>query len=152
MKSQLANTDWKGKLDDLSCNAAWEVFRTEYKQYKQAVDKHVPLKQVNTNKKPLWMKAGVKKSVMKKHHLHMKYRWTMRYKDYLEYVKQRNITKKAVVKTQADFEKTIMKEFKDKPEQLFNYVREKKKVKSGISRLENEKGNLTEDEKRLPMS
>ena len=40
-----------------------------------------------------------------------------------------------------------MKEFKDKPKQLFNYVREKQKVKLGISRLENEEGNLTEDEK-----
>ena len=59
----------------------------------------------------------------------------------------RNITKKAVVKAQADFEKKIMKEFKEKPKQLFNYVREKQKVKSGISRLENEEGNLTEDEK-----
>ena len=80
MKSQFANTDWKGKIDDLSCNAAWEVFQTEYKQ---AVDKHVPLKKIKTNKKPLWMKAGVKKSVKKKHHLYMKYRQTMRYKDYL---------------------------------------------------------------------
>ena len=107
----------------------------------------MPLKKIKTNKKPLWMKAGVKKSVKKKHHLYMKYRQTMRNKDYLEYVKQRNITKKAVVKAQADFEKKIMKEFKDKPKQLFNYVREKQKVKSGISRLENEEGNLTEDEK-----
>ena len=40
-----------------------------------------------------------------------------------------------------------MKEFKDKPKQLLNYVREKQKVKSGISRLENEEGNVTEDEK-----
>ena len=77
----------------------------------------------------------------------MKYRQTMRYKDYLEYAKQRNITNKAVVKAQPDFEKKIMKEFKDKLKQLFNYVREKQKVKSGISRLENEEGNLTEDEK-----
>ena len=44
------------------------------------------------------MKGGVKKSVKKKHHLYMKYRQTMRYKDYPEYAKQGNITKKAVVK------------------------------------------------------
>ena len=37
-----------------------------------------------------------------------------------------------------------MKEFKEKPKQLFNYVRAKQKVKSGISRLEDEEGNLTE--------
>ena len=35
-----------------------------------------------------------------------------------------------------------MMKFKNKPKQLFNYVREKQKVKSGISRLENEDGNL----------
>ena len=39
-----------------------------------------------------------------------------------------------------------MTEFKNKPKQLFNYIREKQKVKSGISRLENEDGNLTESE------
>ena len=64
------------------------------------------------------------------------------------YVKQRNISKKALVKAQAEFEKEIMKEFKDKPKQLFNYVRAKQKVKLGISRLENEDGNLTAENEK----
>ena len=40
-----------------------------------------------------------------------------------------------VDKTQADFEKKLMTEFKNKPKQLFNHVREKQKVKSGISQI-----------------
>ena len=63
MKSQFANTDWKEKMDNLSCNAAWEVFPI---RIQTGSDKHIPLKKFKTNKKPLWMKAWVKKTVKKK--------------------------------------------------------------------------------------
>ena len=65
------------------------------------------------------------------------------YKDYEEYAKQRRKTKKVVDDAQATYEKKIMKEFKQKPKQLFNYVRAKQKVKVGISRLEKENGEMT---------
>ena len=143
IKTQFANTDWKGKMNNLSCNEAWGVFLREYKS---AVDKNIPVKKMKANRKPVWMKAGVVKSVKKKHQLYMRYRRTQRYKDYQEYAKQRNRAKKAVVRAQAAYEKKIMSEFKMKPKQLFNYVREKQKVKTGISRLENEDGNLTDSE------
>ena len=113
------------------------------REYKSAVDKNILVKKMKANRKPVWMKAGVVKSVKKKHQLYMRYRRTQRYKDYQQYAKQRNRAKKAVVRAQAAYEKKIMYEFKMKPKQLSNYVREKQKVKTGISRLENEDGNLT---------
>ena len=90
------------------------------------------------------MKAYVKKAVKKKHNLYMKYRRTQRYKDYREYAEQRNKTKKVVEKAQADYEGKLMREFKNKPKQLFNYVRSKQKVKVGVSRLARDDGEPTE--------
>ena len=40
-----------------------------------------------------------------------------------------------------------MKEFKTKPKQPFSYVKSKQSVKTGVSRPEDEDGNLTETEK-----
>ena len=91
IKTQFANTDWKGKMNNISCNEAWGVFLREYKS---AVDKNIPVKKMKANKKPVWMKAGVVKSIKKKHQLYMRYRRTQRYKDYQEYAKQRNRAKK----------------------------------------------------------
>ena len=77
----------------------------------------------------------------------MKYRKTQRFKDYQDYTKQRNKTKKTVEKAQADYERKLMKEFKEKLKQLFNYVRAKQKVEVGVSRLEGENGELTGTDK-----
>ena len=87
----------------ISCNEAWGAFLREYKS---AVDKKIPVKKMKANKKTVWMKAGVVKSV-KKHQLYMKYRRTQKYKDYQEYAKQRNRAKKAVVRAQAAWEKKL---------------------------------------------
>ena len=53
---------------------------------------------------------------------YMKYRKMQHYKDYGEYTKQRRKTKKVVDDAQAIYEKKIMKEFKQKPKQLFSFA------------------------------
>ena len=130
MKHKHANVSWK-EMDDLNCEDAWQFFKSEYRQ---VVDNHVPKRRPRTNNKPLWMKANIKKSVKKKHQLYKKYINTSQYKDYVNYVKQKKETKKAVIKAQADYEAKIMREFKEK---LSSYsttcVRKKQKVKTGIS-------------------
>jgi hypothetical protein len=140
ISERFASIDWNFRLEDVKCEEAWEIFKQEYHN---AVKESVPIKKPRNSSKPLWMKSRVNKSVKKKHKMYMKYRRTQRYKDYLDYVKQRNMTKKIVRDAQASYEKKIMKEFKEKPKQLYNYVRSKQKVKAGISRLEDEEGNLT---------
>ena len=111
IRQHFANIDWNSKLSSINCDEAWSSFKDEYHD---AVEKFVPKKKPRNRNKPLWMKAHVKKSVKKKHQLYMKYRNTQRYKDYLEYTKQRNKTKKVINKAQATYEDKLL-EFKEKP-------------------------------------
>ena len=55
-----------------------------------------------------------------------------------------NLTRKTVREAQAKHEELLMKEFKTKPKPFYNYVRQKQKVKVGISQLRKEDRNLTE--------
>ncbi len=122
---------------------AWNVFKDEYTN---TVKQNVPLRK-KKSRKPPWLRSGVKKSIKRKHKLYQRYRKTKRYHDYVEYKKQNNATKKAVRRAQADYERKIMKEFKNKPKAFYSYVREKQKVKSGVSQLLNEQGELTNTDK-----
>ena len=64
----------------------------------------------------------------------------------MEYTKQNNKTIQKIRKAQADQEKRLMKQFKTKPKAFYSYVRSKQKVKSGISQLESEDGELSKDD------
>ena len=49
------------------------------------------------------------------------------------YTKQRDKTKKLIRQAQANYEKRLMKEFKNKPKAFYSYVRSKQNVKVGVS-------------------
>ena len=93
------------------------------------------------------MKSSVKKTVKKKYNLYKRYKRTQDYRDFEEYKKQNNKTRQTVRKAQADYENQLMKEFKTKPKQFYSYVRDKQKVKVGVTQLEKEDGSRTESDR-----
>ena len=93
------------------------------------------------------MKSSVQKAVKsEKYYLYKRFRRTQDYRDYEDYKRQNNKTRQIVREAQANYEKQLMKEFKKKPKQFYNYVREKQKVKVGISQLEKEDGTRTDSD------
>ena len=110
-------------MDGLLCEEAWQVLKSKYD--KLAVDDNVSWKKINSKYKPQWMKSSVRKSIKRKHALCKKYRKTKCYRDYKEYKKQNNRTRKTVRKAQANFEKKLMEEFKENPKAFYGYVRRK---------------------------
>ena len=122
----------------------WKQFT---KKYNDATDKFIPARRPGTKTKPPWMKSRVKKSVKRKLELYKKYRNTKRYKDYIDYKDQLKKTKDVVRKAQSEFERKSMKEFKTNPKPLYKYMREKQKVKTGISQLIDDNGNMTDTDK-----
>ena len=142
VKAAFKKVNYK-EFEKKNVEEAWNQFKDEFNK---AVENHVPLRKKKA-KKPPWLKAGVKKSIKKKHHLFQRYRRTQQYTDYAEYRKQSNLTKKKVRKAQAEHERRIMKAFKNKPKAFYGYVRAKQKVKTGVSQLETEEGELTNTDK-----
>ncbi|XP_072040364.1 uncharacterized protein [Amphiura filiformis] len=143
IKSHFKNVNWEEEFKDKTCNEAWNIFKEEYET---TIQEHVPLKK-KKSKKPPWLKSGVKRSIRKKYNMYQRYRKTQQYKDYEAYRKQSNITKRKVRRAQVDYEKKIMRDFKKKPKAFYSYVRAKQKVKTGVSQLENDQGDLTKTDK-----
>ena len=145
VKADFAEINWKEELEKKDVEEAWNQFKTTFNK---SVQDHISLRK-KKDKKPPWLKAGVKKSIRKKHHLFQRYRNTQQYKDYAEYRRQSNATKKKVRKVQADYEKSLgsSKEFKNKPKAFYGYVRAKQKVKTGVSQLAIEDSCLTNADK-----
>ena len=98
--------NWEERMEGLTCEEAWQLPKVKYEK---AVEDNVPPKRLNNKYKPQWMKARVKKAITKKHELYQQYSRTKSYRDYEDYKKQNNRTR------QAEFERKLMKEFKDKP-------------------------------------
>ena len=143
IKRHFSNIDWETDLERLNCEEAWNKFKEEYTR---ATEDHIPLKKQKKKSKPPWLRAGVKRSVKKKCKAFQKYKKTKRYKDYQEHTKQRDKIKKLIRQAQANYEKRLMKEFKNKPKAFYSYVRSKQNVKVGVSQLEKEDGSLTQND------
>ena len=145
LRSAFKSVDWQNILhDDLRCDQMWNLFT---KHYNDATNKFIPDRKMGPKKKPPWMKSKVRKTVKRKLELYKKYRNTKRYKDYIDYKAQLKKTKDVVRKAQLDFEKKLMKGFKTNPKPVYQYMREKQKVKTGISQLKDEDGKLTDTDK-----
>ena len=128
-------------MEDLTCEEAWQLLKDNYDQ---AVNDSVPLQKDKKKFKPQWLKSSVKKSIKKKYALYQKYRRTENCRDYVEYKKQNNKTRKLVRKAQAEFEHKLLKQFKQKPKAFYSYIRNKQKVRVGVSQLEKPNGDLTD--------
>ena len=77
-----------------------------------------------------------------------KYWNTKRYNDYIDYKDQLKKTKDVVRKAQSEFERKLMKDFKTNPKPLYKDMREIQKVKTGISQLIDDNGNMTDTDKK----
>ena len=71
------------------------------------------------------------------------YERTGRNKEYEEYKKQRNKNNQMRKKAKREYEKRLLKRFKDKPKLFYSYVRNKQKVKPEIPQLNTGYGIMT---------
>ena len=85
VKAAFRKVNWDTEFEKKNVEEAWNQFKDEFNK---AVENHVPLRKKKA-KKPPWLKAGVKKSIKKKHHLFQRYRRTQQYTDYDKYRKQK---------------------------------------------------------------
>ena len=68
---------------------------------------------------------------------------------YEEYKKQRNKNKQMRKKAKREYEKKLLKRFKDKPKLFYSYVRNKQKVKPEIPQLNTGDGIMTSSDEEI---
>ena len=93
-----------------------------------------------------WWSAQLAKQVKLKHEAWKGYRRTKLVSDYQKYASPRNRTTQCIRDARGRYEDNIVCNVKQEPKRLFKYIRSQQKVKPVVGPLENEAGDLTQDE------
>ena len=133
--------NWKDLFRNCNIEEAWSLFR---EKYDKAVEIFVP-ERVNFQKKSPWMKSYVKKAIRKKRKLWSIYKQTGRYRHYESFLQQRNRIDAIIKDAQKNYEKMLVKSFKQEPKRLYSYIRSRVKDNTGVTQLEKDGGELTKD-------
>ena len=102
----------------------------------------------NRSNIPMRMNNTALVKVKSKNEAYTYYRNTMDVKDYEKYAKARNQVRWECRKAKKIFERTLAKEAKRNPKDIFSYVNSKLKTKTGIADLDIETGKATTDSEK----
>ena len=96
------------------------------------------------NKKTLWMNSETLYAVKAKHNSLEKYKISRQDSDYKLYCIVRNNAIKLIRNANRTYEQGIFSEVKNDAQHFWKYVKSKTSVKSTISQLENENGDIVD--------
>ena len=102
----------------------------------------------NRSNRPMWMNNTALVKVKSKNEAYKCYRNTMDVKDYEKYAKARNQARWECRKAKKIFQRTLAKDAKRNPKDIFSYVNSKLKTKTGIADLDIETGKATTDSEK----
>ena len=129
----LQKVKWEEEMENRGVNQSWRFFKSKIEE---VIKNNVPLKERRKQiSKPPWQTKRVCRSVKKQTQLWKRYERTDRNKEYEEYKKERNKNNQMRKKAKREYEKKLLKRFKDKPKLFDSYVRNKQKVKRVIPQL-----------------
>lgn len=96
-----------------------------------------------TKLKPVWMTKEAIKSVKMKHRAWSKYMRTRDHIHYIYFCRARNSATRECRKARKQFENKIAEE--QNPKVFYKYVNSRRKVNTGITKLQDENGEITEN-------
>ena len=147
INSSLQKVKWEEEMENKGVNQSWRFFKSKIEE---VVKNNVPLKEKRKQQpKPPWQTKRVCRSVKKQTQLWKRYERTGRNKEYEEYKKQRNKNNQMRKKAKREYEKKLLKRFKDKPKLFYSYVRNKQKVKPEIPQLNTGDGIMTSSDEEI---
>ena len=143
ISEEIGKTDWT-MLMNMDVEEAWGKLKCVIKKN---IESHVPasrLKRTYRSKTPWWT-AQLKKEVKVKHAAWKEYMGTKSMEDYSKYVSQRNKTTQVIRDARNHYEDSIIRNIKHEPKSLFKYIRSQQKIKPVVGSLENETGELSQN-------
>ena len=145
MREFLKETDWSILSEDRGLDAKWSYFKNIIIS---VTDNYVP-KSKPGRVQPKWLNNEVYRLIKEKHKSWNKYRRTRLADDWNIYVSIGNRTTYIIRTSKKEYERKIAKGMKANPKCFWNMVREKTKVKTGVSDLETKDGEkITEIDKK----
>eukprot|EP00794_Sanderia_malayensis_P008776 gene8776-9714_t len=142
----LSEVTWENEMGDMNVDESWSFFRDKVIT---AIKDYVPLSvPKKPNAKPPYWNKSLTRHVRKKYNLFKRWERTGRESHYKEYAKQRNMTSKVLRKNERLYERSLAKEFKEKPKHFYGYVRNKMKTKANVPQLQRSDGSMTESDQQ----
>jgi len=140
----MGKVDWT-ILENMDVDDAWGKIKNVVNN---SIERHVPPPRLKRTYRPTapWWTAQLKKEVKLKHATWKEYRKTKYIEDYRKYASQRNKTTQAIRDARYQHEDNIIRNIKQEPKRLFKYIRSQQKIKPAVRSLENEAGELTQNE------
>ena len=125
----------------------WNIIKQEIHKVR---DKYVTeLEKKRPSPIPPWMTKKIRRSVKKKYKLWKRVERTGRNKEYKEYKQQCNEYNIMRKDAKRQYEKKLVRKFKDKPKLFYGYVRSKLKVKPVVTNLTKPDGTSTDNDEEV---
>jgi Reverse transcriptase (RNA-dependent DNA polymerase)/Endonuclease-reverse transcriptase len=142
----LKDVNWEGLFEDKGVNECYEVFRAEINNI---VEKCVPLsRKKKEHTKQEWLTDDVIKAINHRDHSWRQYLQERSTCNHKKYVKLRNIATTAKRKSKMEHELRLAVNIKNDKKHFFAYVRNKTKIKSGVSNVIGQDGKRSETDRQ----
>ena len=143
MRNCFRNICWSDVLDGKDAQESWDVFR---EKLEEAMQNFIPIHSIRGHgkkrKRQMYMDKKGLGMVRSKNRQWQKYLESHDLRDYKEYCNIRNSLRKYTRGLRRDFEEKISQEVKDNPKAFWKYTKSKTTVRSGVSDLKDEYGDM----------
>ncbi|MCP3679704.1 MAG: reverse transcriptase family protein, partial [Gammaproteobacteria bacterium] len=148
LKRIITSNDWELIMQSTNAQDAWTLFK-EY--VNRAVSTCVPFRNRRPTKssKPKWWNSEIKRCLLAKKQAHQKYRATNNEENRIVYCNLRRDVKRLIKQSKKNLETHVAALSKCNPKEFFNYIRNKKVLKTSIGPLATLDGSLTNDDNQI---
>ena len=141
----LHDIDWESEFNLKTVQECWDIFKMKLETL---VNEHVPMTVPKDYNEP-WMNGKVIRLWRKKYFAWKRYTETKGYQRYMDYKKETNLLNKQTRAAKRLYEKKLAKEVRQNKRQFFRYVNSKLTVRPEICEMQNEHGELVDNNKEI---
>ena len=141
----LEQINWENEFENKSVQECWDIFKAKIEAL---LEENIPMSNPKDYNEP-WMNRTLMKKWRKKYFAWKRYTETKSFIRYREYKKEADLLKKNTRQAKRLYEKKIAKEASGNKRQFFRYVNSKLTVRPEISSMQNESGELIDNDKEI---
>ena len=141
----LEEIDWDLEFENKTVQECWDIFKSKLEAL---LVENIPMSNPKDYNEP-WMNRTLMKKWKKKYFAWKRYTESKSFSKYREYKKEADILKKNTRQAKRMYEKKIAKEARGNKRQFFRYVNSKLTVRPDINSMQNENGELTDNDKEI---
>ena len=137
--------DWDLEFENKTVQECWDIFKTKLEALSE---ENIPVSNPKDYNEP-WMNRTLMKKWKKKYFAWKRYTESKSFSKYREYKKEADLLKKNARQAKRAYEKKIAKEASGNKRQFFRYVNSKLTVRPEITSMQNDIGELVDNDKEI---